>query len=59
MSNAEWFSYAMSLKNKVTTIGDITAGATSGINGVDLLPNGWMLRIVRENSTSKNVINNK
>lgn len=54
MSNAEWFAYAMSLNKNITTIGDTTAGATLGVNGVDLLPNGWIVQISRElNSTEK------
>jgi len=54
MSNAEWFAYAMSLNKAITTVGNYTAGATLGINGVDLLPNGWLLQISRElNYTEK------
>lgn len=54
MSNAEWFVYIMSLIENVTIIGDSTAGATLGVNGVDLLPNGWLVQFPRElNYTEK------
>jgi carboxyl-terminal processing protease len=48
LSSAEWFAYAMGQLDNVTLLGTVSAGAAGGVNGVDLLPNGWIVRMVRE-----------